>query len=328
MSHRNLLLILATAVISYACYVRAEQNPYARYVAAGYSVIDRWSLVDTPDQKLFDGAMQGMVKVLKEQGDEYSAFVDEKHLEEFREDMLQEFGGVGVKIRFLGKPPLPTVTSPPSPGTPAFEAKIRTGDRILAIDQQPTAEMNISQVLQQMRGPVGDPVTLSIQRKDLAQPMEISLVRQVITVESILGDIHDAEGQWLFCLEQDPRLGYVRIEKFGDKSLDEISRVLADLTGGADDTSAIQALLLDVRDNSGGALDAAVGISDLFLRAGLPIVATRGRDAVTRDRFVSTGRSGYTDIPLVVLVNNDSASAPMARVRSSASCAWSRDAVD
>ena len=85
MSHRNLLLLLASCIIAYACYLRAEQNPYARYVAAGYSVIDRWALEDVADQALFEGAMQGMIVTLRENGDEHSAFVDEQQRDDFRE---------------------------------------------------------------------------------------------------------------------------------------------------------------------------------------------------------------------------------------------------
>ncbi|MCH2113904.1 MAG: S41 family peptidase [Pirellulales bacterium] len=313
MSRRNLLLLLGTTVITCACYVRAEQNPYARYVAASYKVIDRWSLVDTPDQTLFEGAMEGMVRALKERGDEYAVFVDEAHREHFREDMRQEFGGVGVRIRFLGAPPLPTVISPPVPGTPAFDVGVQTGDRILKIGDQTTVGMNFREVLSKMRGPVGEPIFLTIARLGKQEPVKISLVRKIITVESILGDIRNERGDWEYRLDRDPRIGYVRIDKFGDKSVDELTRVLGELQGAepsaSDSPKNMQGLILDVRDNSGGALDAAVGISDLFLRAGLPIVTTRGRDQTMRDRFVATGRSAYTKLPLVILLNNESASA-------------------
>ena len=313
MSHHNLLVLLATVVTSYACYVRAEQNPYARYVAASYAVIDRWSLVDTPDQLLYEGAMRGMVQTLKEHGDEYSAFVSEMHCEEYCQDMRQEFGGIGVRIPILGDPPRPTVISPPLPSTPASAAQLQIGDRIVAIEGAPTAGLKISEVLRQMRGPVGEPVSLTIERRAEETPLIIAVIRQSITVESVLGEHRDKKGNWEFRLEDDPRIGYVRIEKFGDKTLAELTQVLANLnlesSPGSDETKNIDSLILDVRDNSGGALDAAVGISDLFLRAGLPIVSTRGRDQITRDRFVATGRSGYTKIPLVVLINNESASA-------------------
>jgi len=304
MSRRNLFLLIATAIVSYVCYVRGEQNPYARYVAAGYSMIDRWSLEDVPDEELFEGAMRGMVGVLAKHGDEHSLYVNQEERNAFREDLSQEFGGVGVRIRLLGQPPQLTVIGPPEPGTPAFTADIRSGDRILAIDGEPTQSMDLLDVLNQMRGLVGEPVLLSLLHHGETEPIEVSLTRAVITVPSIQGDIRDKDNGWHYRLEQEPRLGYVQITKFGDKTVAELSQALAELT-----SNGIEGLILDVRDNSGGALDAAVGISDLFLRAGLPIVTTRGRDGVTRDRFVSTGRGGYTEIPMVVLVNQDSASA-------------------
>ncbi len=308
MPHRNLLLLLATLLIAYACYVRAEQNPYARYVAAGYSVIDRWSLQQPPDQALFEGAMRGMIDVLRKSGDEHSGFVDEQQHDGFREDLTQEFGGVGVRIRLLGEPALPTIVGPPEPGTPAFHADIRSGDSIVAIDGRGTADLGMDDILRSMRGPIGKAVTLSVLHEGDTKPEEIQLTRALITVESIYGDLRDEQGKWSYRLASDPSIGYVRITKFGDKTVAELTQVLADLTAPHRE-EPIEALIIDVRDNYGGALDAAVAISDLFLRAGQTIVTTRGRDQVTRDRFASTGNGGHTELPLAVLINHNSASA-------------------
>jgi len=303
-SLRNLLLFLTTAVISYACYVRAEQNPYARYVASSYSIIDRWSLVNPPDQELFDGALNGMVEVLNKRGDEHSMFVDGQDRDSFREDLIQEFGGIGVRILQLGDPPQLTIVGPPEPGTPAFNSDIRSGDLVVAIDGKLTEGLEMPDVLKLMRGPIGTPVVLSVIHSEEDEPVDIEIVRDVITVESILGDYRDDNNKWQYHLLNDTRIGYMRIIKFGDKTEAELTNHLATLT-----TEGVQALILDVRDNYGGALDAAVGISDLFLRAGLPIVTTRDRDEQIRERFVSTGRGGYLQLPLAVLINHNSASA-------------------
>ncbi len=317
MPHRNLLLLFATTLIAFACYVRAEQNPYARYVAAGYSVIDRWSLQEASDQQLFEGAMRGMIDVLHKSGDEHSDFIDEQQRDEFSEDLSQQFGGVGVRIRLLGTPPLPTVVGPPVPGTPAFHADIRSGDTLLAIDSQSTDDMKMTDILRLMRGPAGKPLSLTVRhageenteaKTREASTHDVKLVRAIITVDSIYGDLHDENGRWNFRLPDAPRIGYLRITKFGDKSEAELARALAELTSETA-PNPIQALILDVRDNQGGALDAAVGITDLFLRAGQTIVTTRGRDQVPRDRFVSTGNGHYTKLPLAVLINQESASA-------------------
>lgn len=304
MSRRNLLLFVSIVVLSYVCYVRAEQNPYARYVAASYSVIDRWSLVSPPDQELFDGALNGMIEVLHQRGDEHSLFVDQQLRNSFQEDLIQEFGGIGVRIIQLGDPPQLTVVGPPEPGTPAFSADIRAGDRIVAIDGQPTAQMEMLDALQLVRGEIGTPVTLTVIHPDEEQTTDVKIVRALINVESIYGDLRGEGNQWQFLLGTDDRIGYVRITKFGDKTLEEFTDVMAELN-----TAGIEGLILDVRDNYGGTLDAAVGISDLFLRAGQPIVTTRDREEEIRDRFVSTGRGGYLDIPIAVLINHNSASA-------------------
>jgi carboxyl-terminal processing protease len=298
------LLLLTTVLISYACYVRAEQNPYSRYVASSFSIIDRWSLVNPPDQELFDGALQGMVGVLNRHGDEHSMFVDERGRESFREDLIQEFGGIGVRILQLGDPPQLTIVGPPEPGSPAASSDIRSGDLIVAIDGKDTNGMDMEEVLNLMRGPVGSAVVLSVQHEDADEPLDVEIIRDTITVESILGDYRDENNRWQFHLLSDTRIGYMRITKFGDKTEEELTHRLADLNA-----EGVKALILDVRDNYGGALDAAVGISDLFLRAGLPIVTTRDRDEQIRERFVSTGRGGYLDLPLAVLINHNSASA-------------------
>ena len=193
---------------------------------------------------------------------------------------------------------------PPEPGSPAFSADIRAGDRIVAIDGQPTAEMKMRDVLRLVRGAIDSPVTLSVIHPGEKDPTDVKIVRAVITVESVFGDLRDEQNKWQFLVPGDNRIGYVRIAKFGDKTLDEFTDVLAELN-----SAGIKGLILDVRDNYGGTLDAAVGISDLFLRAGQPIVTTRDRDGEIRDRFVSTGRGGYHDLPLAVLINHNSASA-------------------
>ena len=155
-----------------------------------------------------------------------------------------------------------------------------------------------------VRGPVGEPVALSIQRPGADRPHVVKIVRAVINVESVLGDVRRPDGRWSFLIREEPRIGYVRIRMFGDKTAAELAAAVADLS-----KEPLAGLIIDVRDDAGGSLDGAVEISDLFLRADRPIVTTRGRDELVRDRFVSTGAGKYVDLPLVVLVDRNSASA-------------------
>ncbi|RIK75074.1 MAG: hypothetical protein DCC67_15790, partial [Planctomycetota bacterium] len=304
MSYRNLMLLCGAVLVSYACYVRAEQNPYARYVAAGFSAIDRWALKDAPDQELFNGAMHGMISVLHRLGDEHSEFVDAQQQAAFNEDYDQEFGGVGIRLRMLGDPPLPTVIGLPEPGSPAEGADIRLGDRLEAVDGTATAGLDLEDITAMVRGPVDEPVTLSIRRPGADQPHVVTLVRAVISVESVLGDVRRKDGRWDYMISRQPRIGYVRIIKFGDKTAAELSRILSELTA-----EGLEGLVIDVRDDAGGSLDAAVEISDLFLPAGRPIVITRDREGRERERYQSTGSGQYTQLPLAVLVDRNSASA-------------------
>ncbi|MCC6494400.1 MAG: S41 family peptidase [Pirellulales bacterium] len=304
MSYRNLVLLLVALLISYACYVRAEQNPYARYVAAGFSAIDRWALKDAPDEELFNGAMHGMIAVLHRMGDEHSEFVDAAQQAAFNEDYDQEFGGVGIRLRMLGEPPMPTVIGLPEPGSPAEGADIRLGDRIEAVDGAATTGLDLEQITAMVRGPVDVPVTLTLRRAGAAQSHAVTVVRAIVNVESVLGDVRGSDGRWNFLVGEQPRIGYVRIIKFGDKTAAELSRIVAELTAGG-----LAGLVIDVRDDAGGSLQAATEISDLFLPAGRPIVVTRDRDGEERERYVSTGSALYTGLPLAVLVDRNSASA-------------------
>jgi carboxyl-terminal processing protease len=304
MSYRNLMLLFGALIVCYACYVRAEQNPYARYVAAGYSVIDDWALANVPDDELFNGAMHGMVSMLHRHGDQHSEFVDARQQAAFNEEYEQEFGGVGIRLRLLGEPKLPTVIGLPEPGTPAAAADLRLADRLEAVDGAATAGLSLEEVTSMVRGPVGEPVTLSIRRPGAEEPHVVRLDRAVINVESVLGDVRRSDGRWEYLLSDEPRIGYVRIRMFGDKTAAELAAVMKELT-----KAPLAGLIIDVRDDAGGSLDAAVAISDLFLPAGRPIVTTRDREELVRDRFVSTGAGKYVDLPLVVLVDRNSASA-------------------
>ena len=248
--------------------------------------------------------MNGMVDVLHKHGDEHSQFISRDDADPFRAEMRQQFGGIGVRIRFRGDPPQLVIVGAPDPGTPAAGSHIRAGDRVIAIDDQPTDGMTMSEVLHAMRGDKGQSVRLTVQHAAGEQPETVALVRDVIVVDSILGDRRNAEGGWEFRLADDPDIAQVRITAFGSKTTEELAHVLTKLTH--DGTKAV---VLDLRDNPGGALDAAVAICDMFLPEGLPIVETRGRDGTVRSHYTTSGKGQFQKLPLVVLVNQNSASA-------------------
>jgi carboxyl-terminal processing protease len=301
---RNLSILLLATIVAYACYVRGEQNPYARFVADGLSAIDEGSLERVPNRELFDAAMEGMVGALRRHGDEHSQYLPEEEADPLRTDIRQQFGGIGVRIGFEGDPPRLMIVGPPEPGTPADRANLLPGDQILAIDDQATAGMTMADVLRLMRGQPGTTIRLSIQPEHAAQSRSVELVREVINIESVLGDRRNEDGRWEFRLSADPRIAHIRIASFGDRTALEFASILEQVT--ADGAAAV---VLDVRDNAGGALDAAVAVCQMLLPAEKVIVETRGRGQSLRQRYATTLDGPYLDLPLAVVVNQNSASA-------------------
>jgi carboxyl-terminal processing protease len=304
MPQRNLIILLLVSVFSYACYLRGGQEPFARYVASGLAEIEEGSLESIPGRELFDGAMQGMVSVLHRHGDEHSQYFPEEEADPLRSEIRQQFGGIGVQVRLTGDPPRLTVSSPPEPGTPAARAGLASGDQIQAIDGQPTNDMDMVQVLHRMRGEPGTVIQLTIQSEHHKSARTVELVREIIHIKSILGDVRSSDGTWQFRLAADPRVAHVRITLFGDRTAEELTEVLDQLL-----SDGVQAIVLDLRDNAGGVLDAAVTVCDLFLPEKLEIVETRGKNAVLRKRYETTGTGKFLELPIAVIVNQESASA-------------------
>jgi carboxyl-terminal processing protease len=304
MPQRNFLILLLAAALSYACYVRGEQNPFARYASSALDAIEDGSLEKVPNEELFSRAMKGMISALREQGDEHSQFIPREDADPFRTELSQQFGGIGVRIRIAGEPPQLSIVGPPEPGTPAARAHLLPDDLILAIDDRPTDGLSMAEVLRLMRGAPGSSVRLTIRHAGETESQSIELVREMITIDSILGDVRRPDGSWEYRLAADPRIGYIRITTFANKTPAELGRVLGQL-----EDEGVEAVVLDLRDNAGGALDAAVAMCDMFLPPGELIVETRGRDRELRERYVSTGKGRYADLPLAVIVNGDTASA-------------------
>lgn len=303
MPRRNLTLLIATLLASVICAGRNPRNPNARFVAEAYQEIDAWALDRPADDELVAGALRGMVDVLRRRGDEHSRYLPPRDANFLRDSISGDFGGLGVRIRLLGQPPVLTVVGLQDPTAPAAKAGVRAGDRIAAVDGAPTAGWGMDKVLDTMRGPVGEPIRLTIEREGADEPLELRIVRAVINVPSVIGDRRYADGSWRHRLEQDERVALVRISAFGDQTFSELRALLPKLQ-----RRGVKAVVLDLRDNPGGPLDAAVDVCGLFLPAGTPVVETRGRDKQPLEVFESAG-GPWLDLPLAVLVDSGSASA-------------------
>lgn len=306
MPRRNVLVMMLVVIISALCYQQVDHNPYGRYLSQVLSTIEQRALEPVPQRELFSGAMEGIMSKL----DEYSGYISADETREFQAELEQQFGGVGVMIRLEDDPEDPdapkqlVVVNPPLFGTPAQQAGIQVEDRIVKIDGRSVSGLSMKEIVDLMRGHVGTPVVLTVQKWNQDEPVDLTIQRAIIRVPSVLGDRPEKEGRWNFQLEEDPRIAYIRITSFGEKTSGELAAALQQLEG-----KNVQGLILDVRDNPGGLLEAAVETCDFFIPGGLPIVSIKGRGGAIEREYFSSGAGTWLDIPLVVLVNKYSASA-------------------
>jgi len=221
--------------------------------------------------------------------DPHSNFFDPKSFAQFREDQRGNFYGLGITIAIRNAKP--TVISP-IPGTPAYRLGIRSGDVIARIEKVSTDGLLIQEVVDKLRGPKGTTVNISIQREGIPELLEFSIVRDEIPHYSI---------PYTFFLR--PKIGYIRIDTFTETTEKEITDSLKKL--GPDQ----EGLILDLRSNPGGYLQAAIAVADKFLKTGQDVLVTKGRLSSANHRYPAPRGSEASGFPMVVLINGGSASA-------------------
>lgn len=301
MPRRNLLVIFLAAFLSIVCYHRAARNRYVGTLSEVMNVITSQYVDPVDSRALFEGAMEGMVSQL----DPYSGYVNPEEYDRLRENLDQEFGGVGIVVELNPETKRLTVMTPLM-GTPAYKAGLRSGDQIIEIDGKDTEGMTLEDSVELMRGPEGSDVRLKLLRADVAEPIAVTLQRARIPIESVLGDRRREDGSWIYHLQDHPNIGYIRLTTFGKDTAEELKAALHSFR---EPGNHIEGLILDLRGNAGGLLEAAVDTCDLFLNDGV-IVTTRGRGGVERASFSATpGVELGKDVPMVVLVDKYSASA-------------------
>ncbi len=294
---RNVVTIVLVAIVSLASYSVAAKNRYARLFAESLDLVEDEALYASPPDELFSKAMEGMLKSL----DEHSAFISGDLYRVIEEDMHQQFGGVGM---YVDNDPATNnlVVLAPIPGTPAFEAGIQSGDWIVDIDGTSTVGMAREDAIRLMRGPPGEPVTVTVDRD--GEKLTFNLVRAAIPVPSVHGDWRQPDGSWEFHLKEHPRIGYFRLLQFGHNTADELQQAIQQ------ERSRMGAMVLDLRNNPGGLLDGAVRICDMFLPPGKRVVSIRGRGGKLLQEYFSKDEPLVPiDLPVVIIVNRNSASA-------------------
>jgi carboxyl-terminal processing protease len=241
---------------------------------------------------LVQGALKGMLSTL----DPHSEFMDVSKYEDLRQDTEGTYGGVGLQVQAKDGA---LVVIAPMEDTPAFEAGILPGDRIIKIDGKTTDQLNQGDAVTKLRGESGSQVTLTIERTSSREPREVTLTRTDIRVYTA----KDINNRREFPVGPD-KIGYVRLTQFAEKTADELEESLKLL-----ESRGAESLVLDLRGNPGGLLDQAVAVCEKFLERGQPIVSTEGRNASNNTARRASGRGRVRRLPLAILVNGGSASA-------------------
>jgi carboxyl-terminal processing protease len=232
-------------------------------------------------------ALKGMLTRL----DPHSDYMDQEQYQQMTAVTRGQFGGIGVELTLEGK--VPEVISPID-GTPAADAGIEPGDRIVKIDAQPTTGMDFEEIVKRLRGAAGTRVTLTIARSDRS-PFDVTLTRNLIHVVSVKSDL------------KGDNIGYARITTFTENTSSELAGAIARMK--ARTQGRLNGFILDLRNDPGGLLDAAIDVTGVFLDGGV-VVTTRGRNSED-DHIYRAPAAGdlLRGTPVVVLINSASASA-------------------
>ena len=289
---RKLLLIGAAAatVVGLGAATTAGQTPRNEafrligLFGDALATVERDYVVPVDDKKLIEAALQGMMTAL----DPHSNYLPAKSYGDLRERTTGEYSGVGLTITSEGG--LVKVISPMD-DSPAGRAGVQAGDVISAIDGQNAAGLTVSEVSEKLRGPIGASVTVTFLR-DGEEPREVVLTREVIKVESVTGRL---EGDF----------GYLRISTFNENTGRELTETIERLKR---EKPGLKGYVLDLRNNGGGLLNAAIDVSDAFLERG-EIVSQRGRKPDDIERYAAKAGDLTGGLPVVVLINYGSASA-------------------
>jgi len=298
LNHKNLLLIALGAslggLIAVGGNALAERDaaegttiPFEglKTFSEVYGRIRQDYVEPVPDSKLLEDAIRGMLSGL----DPHSSYLDQEQYNELKVGTTGQFGGLGIEVGIENG--FVKVISPID-DTPAQKAGIKAGDLIIRLDDKPVKGMSLNDAVKNMRGEPGSDIVLTVVREGVEQPLKIKITRDVIKVKSVKSRSLE-EGY-----------GYVRITSFQSKTGDSMVEAINELKKGGE----LKGLVLDLRNNPGGVLNAAVAVSDAFLESGL-VVYTDGRIEDSKMKFNATPGDILKGAPVVVLINAGSASA-------------------
>ena len=244
--------------------------------------------VDDVDQsEMMDSAINGVLQSL----DPYSAYMSPELFREMQTDTKGEFGGLGIEI---GMEAGVVKVISPIDDTPAERAGIKAGDYIVKIGTEQVQGKSLMEAVKLMRGPVGTSIDLTVRRKNVKKPIEFKITRKIIEVQSVNSEI----------ISKEKNIGYVRLKSFNENSDNQFLKSIKKF----EKSNKIKGYVIDLRNNPGGLLTQAINITDFFLNDG-EIVSTKGRKVSETRKFFARKGDEIKGKPIVVLINNGSASA-------------------
>jgi len=245
--------------------------------------VEKYYVDDVKLQEIVDKALKGLMQEL----DAHSSYLDKKASKEMSIQTQGEFGGLGITVGM--RDGALTVISPID-NTPAFKAGIKSSDIILKIDNNATLNMSLDEAVSLMRGKPQTDIKLTVVRKGETKPIEIKITRDIIKIESVFSKVVENEN-----------LIYLRISSFDAKVTEDLEKII-------NENKNTKGFILDLRNNPGGLLSQAIGVVNLFVEKGV-IVSQKGKNPEDEEKFEATSIGTKTKLPLVVLVNEGSASA-------------------
>ena len=242
---------------------------------------------DVNQSEIMDSAINGVLQSL----DPYSAYMSPELFKEMQTDTKGEFGGLGIEI---GMEAGVVKVISPIDDTPAAKAGIKAGDYIVKIGKEQVQGKSLVEAVKLMRGPVGTSIDLTVRRKNVKKPLEFKIVRKIIEVQSVTAKMIGDEN----------KLGYIRLKSFNENSDKQFLKSIKKF----EKNTKIKGYIFDLRNNPGGLLTQAINITDFFLEDG-EIVSTKGRKISETRKFFARKGDEVNGKPIVVLINNGSASA-------------------
>ncbi len=236
------------------------------------------------DTDLMRGAIRGMLDAL---GDKHTSYMDPDEFRQINADLGEQYEGIGAYVDITGAY---LVIISPMPGSPAEKAGLKAGDTVMKVDGEDMTGVDGNLVLKHILGPAGSQVTLTLQRNGEKDPIDVTIRRAKITVVSVQGEMLDNG------------IGYIQLSSFGGSTTQELVKAIQNINA-----QNPKGLILDLRNNGGGYLDTAIEVVSQFVKDGIVVTEEYGDGSHTASKVISGGLA--TDVPLVVLVNEGSASA-------------------